>query len=138
MDILANLVTATQLENYATQAYGTDRMNQDQWCYIVAKITGVSCPAYDVGNPPTVLTSAQDFLDGLRSYQLGVNATYQGPGGSGTVPAVALTPTTAAAAPVGNGLFGPTNCQFCIWLKRNPWALLVAAAAIYFGFFYKK
>ncbi len=150
MDILANLVTAQQLENFAVQAYGTDRMNQDQWCYVVASIVGSPCPAYDVGNPPSVRTSADDFLTGLRNWQLGINATYQGPGGSGGVPAAALpsnpgtppvNPTGAVSSvptTLGAGLFGPTNCKTCIWLKQNPWALLVAAVGIYFAFFYKK
>lgn len=144
MDVTANSVTAAQLEDYATRAYGTDRMNQDQWCFVMNAITGAVCPAYDVGNPPSVNTSAQDFLDGLRSYQLGVNAQLQGPGGS-SVPAAALSSMTAAqtggttqAPALGAGLFGPTNCQFCIWLKNNPWAIFAALIAVYFAFFYKK
>jgi hypothetical protein len=142
MDILANLVTPQQLSNYSMQAFNTDRANQDQWCWMLSQITGAACPDYDIGNGPDVKTSAKTFLDGLRGYQLGVNATYQGPGGSGSPPAAALPPqpqeTATGSTIMGAGLFGPTNCKLCIWLKQNPWALLVAAAAIYFGFFYKK
>lgn len=145
MDITANLVTAEQLSNFATGNYGTDRATKDQWCYMVRAITGAPCPDTSMfGDDPTVNTSAEDFLDRLRQFQLGVNATYQGPGGSdvqaGTTAAqqVPNTSTVTGASVVGVGLFGPTNCQFCIWLKKNPWVLVLAVAAIYFGFFYEK
>lgn len=144
MDVLANLVTASQLENWMTHSNGTDRANQDTWCYALGQILGTPCPAYDVGNGPNVLTSAQDFLTGLRNYQLGFNASNPGPGGSatpaGSLPPVAPGINTGAVPPavMGAGLLGPTNCQFCIWLKQNPWALAAIAVALYFAFFYKK
>lgn len=138
MDVLANLVTPTQLSNWMTQAIGHDRANQDEWCYALNAITGAVCPAYDIGNGPEVKTSAEDFLTGLRNFQLGVNATYPGPGGSGAGGPVAALPPQASATPLGAGLFGPTNCQFCIWLRKNPWAIGLVAIAIYFAFFYKK
>jgi hypothetical protein len=146
MDITANSVTASQLEAYmahlveagATTAT-VHAANQDQWCFCLAAVLGSPCPAYDIGNGPGVMTSAQEFLDGLRNWQLGQNASNPGPGGSETTVA-SLPPVAAvtAASSLGVGLFGPTNCKFCIWLKANPWVILVAVAAIYFGFFYKK
>lgn len=144
MDVLANLVTSSQLENWMTHSTGTDRANQDTWCYALAQILGTPCPAYDIGNGPNVLTSATDFLTGLRNFELGFNASNPGPGGSSTpagalnAPVPGTTSTAVATSGMGQGLFGPTNCQFCIWLKQNPWALAAIAVAIYFAFFYKK
>jgi hypothetical protein len=137
-------------------AEGTDRANVDQWCYALVAVTGCPpCPApeyfgySDAAGNRFAQISADNFLESLRNYQLSQNATFQGPGGSGpyqtpaaalpVVPGVSPAGTNLAGTPVlGAGLLGPTNCQFCIWLKKNPWALVVAAAAVYFGFFYKK
>jgi hypothetical protein len=141
MDITANLTTPEQLSNFMVQAIGTDRANQDQWCWALSQITKVAgaCPAYDIGNGPNVLTSAEDFLIGLRNYQLSQNASTQSPGGGPAGDLLGIPPVqTSNATPLGAGLLGPTNCQFCIWLKKNPWALVLAAVAVYFGFFYKK
>lgn len=158
MDVTANLVTAAQLSAYmdtlnaqgATTATGT-AANQDQWCYCLAAIVGTPCPAYDIGNGPTVLTDAQTFLDGLRNYQLSMNAATQQPGGAtlnGTATSPVATvpiPVTVSAAPVavtptGVGLLGPTNCQFCQWLATPTGLIFLGLAAVggYFAFFYKK
>lgn len=153
MDITANLVTPQQLSTYMDQLHAAGATtatgaaaNQDQWCYALSAITGTPCPAYDIGNGPTVMTSAQVFLDGLRNWQLSRNASSQGPGGTSTTasgpqpaPATGSGSTGPAAAPqaAGIGLLGPTNCQFCIWLKANPWALALIAVGLYFAFVYK-
>lgn len=137
MDVTANLATAEQLTAY-TQAAGLDaHLNQDQWCWALAQIIGTPCPAYDVGNPPTVKTDAQTFLDGLRGYQLSVNAGTQQPGGA-TLNGTAGGSVSPATPVLGAGLLGPTNCKFCQWLKANPLFLVVVAVGIYFGFFYKR
>jgi hypothetical protein len=142
MDVTANLVTATQLTAWMQAANGSATANQDQWCYAMNAITGTPCPAYDVGNPPTVKTDAQTFLDGLRSYQLGTNAATQQPGGAtlnGNAGGTSMPgPVAAAVAPTGMGLLGPTNCAFCQWLAKNPLFLVAGAIGIYFAFFYKK
>jgi hypothetical protein len=157
MDVTANLVTPTQLGNWMTAAIGTDRANVDQWCAGLVAISGCPpCPAPELfgysdanGNRSTQI-SADSFLESLRSFQLSMNASNQGPGGSGGfgTPAGSLSSTPGAApdgtsvsgspAVLGAGLLGPTNCQFCIWLRKNPWALALVALAVYFGFFYKK
>ncbi len=146
MDVTANLVTATQLTAYAQSSIGTDKLNQDQWCYVLASILGTPCPAYDVGNPPSVMTDAQTFLDGLRSYQLSVNASTQQPGGAtlngnaggSVIPPASSVTAPGAVAATGMGLLGPTNCAFCQWLAKNPLFLVIAAVGVYFAFFYKK
>jgi hypothetical protein len=150
MDVTANLVTAAQLTAWMTAATGQDRANQDQWCYALAQITGSPCPNYDIGNGPTVLTTADDFLTGLRNFQLGVNASTQGPGGTSQSGPGAATPIPSAtstseaaqpggaASPTGQGLLGPTNCPICIWLASNWYIVAIAAVGAYFLFFYKK
>lgn len=140
MDVTANLVTAAQLTAYNMSAYGNAVANQDQWCYIMNQILGTPCPAYDVGNPPSVNTDAQTFLDGLRGYQLSVNASTQQPGGAtlnGTAGGTAMAPA-AAPAVTGMGLLGPTNCAFCQWLRTPTGLIFLGAGAlgIYFAFFY--
>lgn len=141
MDVSANLVTDVQLSNWMLNAVGRSQANQDEWCYAIAQLTGVPCPAYDIGNGPTVQTDATTFLNGLRNYQLTQNAGTQGPGGSSST-ATAATPSSNAAptqAAIGAGLLGPTNCQFCIWLRKNiVLVAILAGVVIYFGFYYKK
>lgn len=163
MDVTANLVTAAQLSAYmdslhaqgSTTANGA-AANQDQWCFVMAAILGTPCPSYDIGNGPTVLTDAQTFLDGLRGYQLSVNAATQQPGGatlngnaggtsvasvpSSSVPVSAASAVAASTSSTGVGLFGPTNCQFCQWLATPTGLLFIVVLIVggYFAVFYKK
>lgn len=172
MDVTANMVTSTQLTTWMQNALKKSQATADQWCYAMDHILPNSCKTLpdavliacgmkaDFSNRGTLpQISADAFLNALRTYQLNVNASTQGPGAhTGTI-----NPTTTPSTPApgtgassgsasnntgtggqpassgqpGTGVLGPTNCTTCQALASNPALLLLLAVAAYF-FFFKK
>lgn len=165
MDVTANLVTTTQLQNWAQQAVQRQLCTGDEWCWGMNSISPGSCTSIDPiltcvgmvadGSNRSSLPqiTADQFLTCLRNYQLGSNSVSQGPGGTTQCPTgtiltslgtcvvqtTPVTSTTGTTPPgtgtTGTGVLGTTNCSLCQELSSDPLLLLVLLLAVYFFFF---
>jgi hypothetical protein len=165
--ITANLVTATQLNNWAAQHLkGRVTCTADEWCYIMNNSfpnAAGSCKSLDTatlkccgftGSNRTSLPqiTAESFLSCLLNTQQAANTNTQGPGGTtgNTTPAPVAGGTGAGStvtgggtvvvqtpAPTGQGVLGLTNCSICQQLASNPLLLILVGVGIWYFFFDK-